>query len=128
MAKPELETILREKHTVENAARDLRERLPAWLSQAPEMPGLVHDYLVKATRGQLVTRIASEDLAALRREHSVSHRKTLSALAAGSTLLAGSLFMVTDTGPWFLWGYSAPGIALLAMGAWLFMKMIMLKP
>ena len=121
-AKPELEAILREKHSVEHAARDLRARLPAWLSQAPEMPGLIHDYLQKVSSGQHTTRIASEDLAALRREHEQYHSRTLVALAAGATVLAGSLFAVTETGPWFLWDYSAPGVILLVLGAWLFMR------
>ncbi|NNL94941.1 MAG: ubiquinone biosynthesis regulatory protein kinase UbiB [Xanthomonadales bacterium] len=120
VAKPELEAILREKQSVEHAARDLRERLPAWLAQAPDMPGLVHDYLQKATRGELVTRIASKDLEALRREHHKAHRRTLHALAAGAALVSGSLFIVTDSGPWSILGYSAPGLLLVATGVALF--------
>jgi len=120
VAKPELEAILREKQSVEHAARDLRERLPAWLAQAPDMPGLIHDYLKKATRGELVTRIASEDLAALRREHHKAHRRTLFALAAGAGLVSGSLFIVTKTGSWMIGGYSAPGLLLVSAGVALF--------
>jgi ubiquinone biosynthesis protein len=122
VAKPELEAILREKHGVENAARDLRERLPGWLARAPEMPGLVHDYLHKATRGQLVTRIASEDLAMLRREHESSHRRTLQVLAGGALSIAGALLIAMETGPWFLWGFSTAGLALLAASLWLFIR------
>ena len=119
VAKPELEAILREKHGVDRAARELRERLPGWLSQAPEMPGLIHDYLEKASKGQLVTRIASEDLARLRAEHEVSHRKTLQVLAGGALGIAGAILLAMESGPWFLWGYSGAGLALFAICAWL---------
>ena len=47
-SKPVLEQVLREKHGIDQAARDLRERLPGWLSRAPDMPGLLHDYLKQA--------------------------------------------------------------------------------
>jgi len=122
VAKPELEAILREKHSVEHAAKDLRERLPAWLAKAPEMPGLVHEYLVKATRGQLVTRIASEDLAAIRAEHKFSHRKTILTLAAGAFVISGSYLVAMETGPWYWWGLSAPGVVMVGLGAWLFTR------
>jgi len=121
-AKLELEAILREKHSVEHAAQDLRSRLPAWLSQAPEMPGLIHDYLVKAVNGEQRTHITSKDLAALRQEHERYHNRTLVGLAGAASVLAGTLFAVTETGPWFLWGYSAPGVVLLGLGAWLFVR------
>jgi ubiquinone biosynthesis protein len=119
VAKPELEAILREKHGVDRAARELRDRLPGWLSQAPEMPGLIHDYLEKAAKGQLVTRIASEDLARLRAEHELSHRKTLQVLAGGALGIAGAILVAMESGPWFLWGYSGVGLALFAACAWL---------
>ena len=119
VAKPELEAIMREKQSVEHTARELRERLPAWLSKAPDMPGLIHDYLQKANRGQLVTRIASEDLEALRREHHVAHRRTLRTLAAGALILAGSLLLATETSPLIPGGYSGPGLGLMLIGGWL---------
>jgi ubiquinone biosynthesis protein len=122
VAKPELETILREKHSVEHAAKDLRQRLPAWLSKAPDMPGLIHDYLHKASTGQLVTRIASDDLAAIRQEHQFSHRKTILTLAAGAFVISGSFLTAMETGPWYWWGLSAPGIAMVGLGAWLFVR------
>jgi ubiquinone biosynthesis protein len=122
VAKPELETILREKHGVDRAARELRERLPGWLSQAPEMPGLIHDYLEKANSGQLVTRISSDDLARLRAEHEVSHRKTLQVLGGGAVGIAGAILLAMETGPWFLWEYSSAGLVLLAASAWLLVR------
>jgi len=121
VAKPELEAILREKHGIEHVARDLREHLPAWLSQAPEMPGLVRDYLVKATRGELQTRIASEDLAKLRREHETSHRRTLRVLSAGAIGISGALLTGLNAGQWTMFGMSGLGLSLMAVAAVLFL-------
>ena len=122
VAKPELEAILRERHTIENVSHELRERLPGWLAQAPEIPGLIHDFLVKANKGQLLTRTTSEDAARSRREQRVSRNKVLRVLAGGSLSIAGAILTAMETGPWFLWGYSTPGLALLAIGGWLIFR------
>ena len=122
MAKPELEAILRERHNIENVSRALRERLPGWLAEAPEMPGLVHDFLVKANSGQLLTRMASEDAASARREQAAARRKSLQALAGGALTIPGAILVAMGTGPWFLWGYSTPGLILLALGGWQILK------
>ena len=122
VAKPELEAILREKHNIENVSQELRERLPGWLAKAPEIPGLVHEFLVKANSGQLLSRTASEDAARSHREQLVSRRKTLQALAGGSLAIPGAILTAMETGPWFLWGYSVPGMVLLVLGGWQIFK------
>ena len=122
VAKPELEAILRERHNIENVSQELRERLPGWLAQAPEIPGLVHDFLVKANSGQLLTRTASEDRANSRQERLVSRHKVVQVLAGGSLVIPGAILTAMETGPWFLWGYSVPGLILLLMGGWLIFR------
>lgn len=122
VAKPELEAILRDKYSVQNVTRDLREQLPLWIAQAPDMPNLVRDYLDKAVKGELQTRIASDDLAQLRAEHASSHRRTLGVLAAGAIGIAGSVLLGLRTGPWFLGGLSVLGLALLAASTVIFIR------
>ena len=122
VAKPELETILRERHSIENVSHELRERLPGWLSQAPEIPGLVHDFLVMANSGQLMGRSTSEEVTRARQERLISRRKILHALAGGSLSIPGAILTAMETGPWFLWGYSVPGMILLALGGWQIIK------
>ncbi len=122
VAKPELETILKEKHKLENISQELRDRLPGWLAQAPEIPGLVHDFLVKANSGQLLTRTASEDAARSRQQQRVSRSKVLQVLAGGSLTIPGAILTALETGPWFLWGYSVPGMVLLALGGLLIFR------
>ncbi|HEY5776232.1 MAG TPA: ubiquinone biosynthesis regulatory protein kinase UbiB [Xanthomonadales bacterium] len=118
VAKPELETILRERHNFESVSQELRERLPGWLAEAPEMPGLIHDFLVKANSGQLLTRTASEDAARSRQDQIAANHKILRAVAGGSLSIPGAIMIALETGPWFVWGYSTPGIVLLALGGW----------
>lgn len=122
VAKPELETILRERHNIENVSQELRERLPGWLAKAPEIPGLVHDFLVKANSGQLLTRTASEDAARTRKEKQRAGQKNLQALAGGSLSIPGAILIAMETGPWYIWGYSTPGLILLALGGWQIFK------
>ena len=122
VAKPELETILRERHSIESVSQELRERLPGWLAKAPEIPGLVHDFLVKANSGQLLTRTASEDAARTRKEQQRAGQKTLQALAGGSLSIPGAILIAMETGPWFIWGYSTAGLILLALGGWQIFK------
>ncbi|MFC1777421.1 ubiquinone biosynthesis regulatory protein kinase UbiB [Pseudomonadota bacterium] len=122
VAKPELETILRERHSLENVSHELRERLPGWLAKAPEMPGLVHDFLVMANSGQLMGRASSKDTTQARQERQISRRKILHVLAGGSLGIPGAILTAMETGPWFLWGYSVPGMVLLALGGWQIIK------
>lgn len=125
VSKPELERILREKHGIDNTARDLRERLPGWLSKAPEMPGLLHDYLQQAVNGTATTRIDPRDLEELRRSDSAGSRVLARAISGGALFFSGVLLAALDTGPWYLWGVSMPGIALALTGAWLMARSVL---
>ena len=122
VAKPELDAIIREKHSLENISRELRERLPGWLARAPELPGLVHEILVKANSGQIQTRPNSADAAQLVKEQEITRRKVLQVLAGGSLIIPGAIFTALETGPWYLWGWSLPGLLLLATSAWLIIR------
>ncbi len=122
VAKPELETILREKHNIGSVSQEFRERLPGWMAEAPEIPGLVHDFLVKANSGQLLSRTASEDARRSRQDQQASHRRILQALTGGSLLIPGTILTAMETGPWFLWGYSVAGLVFLGLGGWQIFK------
>jgi ubiquinone biosynthesis protein len=122
VAKPELERILREKHGLDHTAKDLRNRLPGWLSQAPDMPGLLHDFLKKATEGQMTRRIDPQDLALLRDDRQENSRRTLRAISGTAFLTTGAILTGLEVGPWFLGGLSVPGLAALFIGAWLLIK------
>ena len=122
VAKPELEAILREKHGLDKTAKELRERLPGWLNRAPEMPGLLHDYLKQATEGNLVTRIDSQDLARLQANQEDSDRRTLRAISGGALLVTSALLTGFEVGPWYLGGLPVIGLVSGLLGAWLLFR------
>jgi ubiquinone biosynthesis protein len=122
VSKPELERILREKHGLDQTARELRERLPGWLSQAPDMPGLLYDYLKQATDGKLVQRLDPGDLAELRRGEAASSRRRVNAISGAALFFSGTLMAAFEVGTWTLWGISAPGLLTLAVGGLLLLR------
>ena len=86
------------------------------------MPGLLHDYLKQATEGKLVTRIDSRDLEQLRREERESNRRSLRGSSGGALFFSGALLTGLEVGPWFVYGLSAAGLALMALGAGLLLR------
>jgi ubiquinone biosynthesis protein len=114
-AKPVLERIWRERHGPRAALKALRRRVPEWLAAAPDMPQLVHDYLVQATRGKLELRIASDDLKAIEQRVRRGQRVAVLLALAGALLVSGMLAAVVS-----LSAPSSPGMRLLpfvAIGA-----------
>jgi ubiquinone biosynthesis protein len=121
-SKPELERILREKHSIDHAARDLRERLPGWLSQAPDMPGLLYDYLKLATEGKLVSKVDPRDLEQFRAVESDSNRRQLRAITGGSLFFSGAVLLGLEVGLWFNQDFSVPGLLAMLAGGWLLFR------
>jgi ubiquinone biosynthesis protein len=122
VAKPELEAILREKHGLDRAAKDLREHLPGWLSRAPEMPGLLHDYLTQATQGRLTSRMRSEDIARMHQELESSGKRSIRAISGIGLLLTGALLAGFEVGPWQFGGLAVTGLIPALLGAWLLLR------
>ncbi len=50
VAKPILKDIMRKKYGPRATLKNIREKLPLWIEQAPEMPGLMHQYLSQLPR------------------------------------------------------------------------------
>jgi ubiquinone biosynthesis protein len=121
-SKPELERILREKHGLDQAARDLREKLPGWLSKAPDMPGLLHDYLKLATEGKLVSRTDPRELARLREDRRQSSNLLRRAISGAALFFGGAILTGFEVGPQYGVEASAPGLACMAVGAWLLFR------
>jgi ubiquinone biosynthesis protein len=119
VAKPELEAIMREKHGFDQTARRLAERMPGWFGKAPEMPGLVHEYLRQATSGQLRMRLESSDLEAIRRIQARGERMHWRRFAGGTLFVSGAILAGLHMGPLFPGDWSIPGLALLAIGGWM---------
>jgi ubiquinone biosynthesis protein len=107
---------------LDQAAKDLRERLPGWLSKAPDMPGLLHDYLKQATTGQLTSRLASTDLAQLRTDLSRSHQRSQKTVAAAAVLFSGAILLGLEAGRWQWFGFSTLGLLVFVLGGWMLLR------
>ncbi|HEY6985609.1 MAG TPA: ubiquinone biosynthesis regulatory protein kinase UbiB [Rhodanobacteraceae bacterium] len=93
-ARPVLEKIWRERHGPRAALKALRRRLPEWISAAPDMPQLVHDYLALATQGKLELRVASDDLKAIERRTQRGQRIAVWLSLAVSLIVAGAVALL----------------------------------
>jgi len=124
-AKPVLERIWRERHGPRAALKALRRRVPEWLAAAPDMPQLVHDYLVLATRGKLELRVASDDLKAIEQRARRGQRMAVLLALAGALLVSGMLAVVVS--------FSAPSspamrlVPIVAIGAGLVALIVALR-
>jgi ubiquinone biosynthesis protein len=117
VAKPELEVIMREKNSFDQTAQRLAERLPGWIGKAPEMPGLIHEFLRQATSGQLRTRLESADLDAIRRIQEQGERTRWRRATGGTLFVSGALLFGLQAGPWLMSAWSIPGMLFMAIGA-----------
>ncbi len=119
VAKPELEAIMAEKYGIDQTARRMAQRMPGWIGKAPEMPGLVHDFLRQATSGQLRTRLESADLEAIRKTQQTTERQRWKRFSGGVVLLSGALLAGLQAGPWQLAGWSVSGLLLMLAGGFM---------
>ena len=109
-ARPILVKILRERHGLEGAARDLRDRLPIWLEKTPQLPDLVFDFFRKASAGELQVTVREPDLAEHAQARAVSQRRIVSAIFAVGFGISGSVMLAMEA-PGPLWGdLSIPGV------------------
>jgi ubiquinone biosynthesis protein len=122
VSKPELERILREKHGIDQAAKDLRERLPGWLSKAPDMPGLLHDYLKLATEGKLISKTDPRELLRAESQRRAANLRMVRAISGAALFFGGAVMTGLDVGPSFFDGGSTTGFVSLLLGAWLLFR------
>jgi ubiquinone biosynthesis protein len=98
VAKPELEGIFAERYGLPRTARRIGRELPGWLARSPELPLLVHDYLKKATSGELRTRIDPADLERLYGQSVDSQIRLAAGLLAAALIIGGSVLLTSGYG------------------------------
>jgi ubiquinone biosynthesis protein len=120
-AKPFLENWFRRQIGPQVVYQKLREQAPEWVSQWPEMPGLVHGALQQLARGRVETRLDSREFDKLRHELRRNRQRTVAALAGAALLVSATLLQVAgpDTAhlPLLSGLFGGLGLALL-LGAW----------
>jgi ubiquinone biosynthesis protein len=120
-AKPFLEGWLKERLGWRALRKNLREEGVRLVEQLPAIPGLLHDVLRKARRGELALEWKSKELARTRRELQRLRRTTWSSVIGGVLVLAGvvSAGLNIDPGlPGGMWTF-AGGLAAAGGLLWL---------
>jgi ubiquinone biosynthesis protein len=90
-AKPFLERWMSEQVGARAFAGRLRQSLPQWSEQLPEIPALLHRTLDQAVNGKLRLRWESRELEKLRRQMRRSSRGNLTAITGGAMLISASV-------------------------------------
>ena len=97
VAKPVLETILRERYSPATLMAELQKRMPEIISQAPDMPRLVRNWFAQQVSGEHTLNMRSDDIAELSRlTRQAQFRLTWMILASG-LLVCAALFYLFDT-------------------------------
>lgn len=100
VAKPVLETILRERYSPRRLLREAGQRLPEWFTRAPDMPGLVHDWLKQQVHGGHHIQMESADLRVLSKDLHIMQKRMISAvLGVGLLIVASVLYGLEAGGP-----------------------------
>ncbi|MBB1473141.1 ubiquinone biosynthesis regulatory protein kinase UbiB [Luteimonas sp. MC1782] len=112
VARPVLERILAERYSPQRLAREFRKRLPEMVTQAPEMPRLVHAWLKQQVEGQHQLSMRSDDIGELVQVMAAMQRRTVSAIVGVGLLLVASVLYALEAGGPALW--SVPVAAWVA--------------
>ena len=125
VAKPVLERILRERYSPRRALKELRKRLPEIMTQAPDMPALLHSWLRQQVEGKHELAMRSQDIVNLEGTLQRMQRRVVTAVAgAGLMVVSALLYGLQAGGPQFasvpLWSWVTGAVGAIALAsAWL---------
>ena len=112
VARPVLERILAERYSPRRLHREFRRRLPELATRAPEMPGLLHAWLVQQVEGRHRLGMQSAELAELVEVMRAMQRRTVAAILGVGLLVVAAVLYGLDAGGPVLW--SVPAAAWIA--------------
>ena len=111
VAKPVLEDILRERYSPRTLFAEFRKRLPELVTQAPDMPRLLRDWLAQQVNGTHSLHMHSNELAELAKISRAGQRQTVFAILGTGLLIVSALLFVFDAG--------GPHFASLTAATWI---------
>jgi ubiquinone biosynthesis protein len=120
-AKPFLERWMRERMGPRAFFRTLQRELPRWWTLFPQLPGLIHDTLERAARGEMSHESRGREFDRLRAQLRLNQRRLYRAIAGSGLTVSGAILLaVPAVGPAITglgWGLGALGLLLL-LAAW----------
>ena len=100
VARPVLERILVERYSPQRLAAEFRKQLPEMVTQAPEMPRLLHAWLKQQVEGRHELRMRSQDIVDLTTTLKAMQRRIVAAiLGVGLLIVAAVLYALEAGGP-----------------------------
>ena len=100
VARPVLERILVERYSPQKLAAEFRKRLPEIVTQAPEMPRLLHAWLRQQVEGKHELRMRSQDIVDITQTLKAMQRRVVAAiLGVGLLIVAAVLYALEAGGP-----------------------------
>ena len=124
-AKPVLEGILRERYSLKYTLKQVRRHLPELVTQAPEMPRLVHRWLQQQVDGQHELAMRSDDLARINANIAGLQSRLVGALVGIGLLVTAAVLYGLDAGrhdwagiPVASWITGVPGLLAMARAWW----------
>jgi ubiquinone biosynthesis protein len=98
VARPVLETILRERYSPAQLAREFRKRLPELITRAPDMPRLLHDWLAQQVEGKHTLHMESREIAQLTRIAREAQRQVVYAILGSALMIVGAVLYGLEAG------------------------------
>jgi len=102
VARPVLARILRERYSPRRVWREMRRRLPEIMTQAPDVPRLVHGWLTQQVEGRHELSMRSRDLAALDASVQRLQKRAVGAISGVGLLAIAALMYVLQPPGWYL--------------------------
>ena len=96
MAKPVLETILRERYSPATLMSELQKRMPEIISQTPDMPGLIRNWFAQQVNGEHSLKMQSDELAQLAKLARQGQYRISCLILAVGFLVCAALFYLFD--------------------------------
>lgn len=116
-AAPFLEKWLKKQVGVKAFFRRVRENLPYWSEQLPEIPSLVYDVLRLSKQTQEINHSAAAHFAGKKHSHDASSMKRVFLFGVGAALLVSSLVFYVKGTEHFIWIQSIIGAAFVLLAA-----------
>jgi len=110
VARPVLERILVERYSPKRLLGEFRKRLPELITQAPDMPRLLHAWLTQQVEGRQQLQMHSKDLTDIAVAMRVLQRRAVGAIVGAGLLIVAAVLYALEAG--------GPRIAGVPASAW----------
>ena len=110
VARPVLERILRERYSPQRLLGEFRKRLPELITQAPDMPRLLHAWLTQQVEGKHQLNLHSRQLTELAEATRTFQRRAVGAIVGSGLLIVAAVLYAFEAG--------GPRLAGIPASAW----------